>query len=48
MIQDKLTKILINFGNKWVEASNHWNTKYIAKRKRELLKWIIKKLFLKH
>ena len=43
---DNLTKILKEFGKKWVKLEESYDIAYIKKRKRVLIKWVIKKLFL--
>ncbi len=48
MSQDKLTKILKDFGDRWVEAEGQWDIHYIGKRKKQLLKWVTRKIFLEH
>ena len=48
MRQDKLVKIFVAFGDKWVKVEESSDTEYTKKRKLQLIRWIVKKLFLKH
>ena len=43
-----IEKILKDFANKWVKAENNWDTNYTKRRKEQLLKWVIEKIFLEH
>ena len=45
---DKLTfleKELISFGDKWIKAENEWDIEKSYRRKRELMKRFIKRVF---
>ncbi len=49
MEQDKLTKILTQFGKKWTDTEwLSWDIEYSKKRQKQLIKWAIKKIFYEH